>query len=242
MSMRDLLVRGLLAGLVAAVFAFAFAVVVGEPAVADAIAFEETSADGHADEAVVSRRVQQTLGLGAGLAVLGAAYGGFYAVAFAAASGRLGVGVRGTALYVALAGWAAVVLVPFLKYPANPPAVGDPETIARRTFLHLVMILLAVPAVVGATMLQRRLAQTRSGWDASMLAAAPLLLVVGAAYLVMPGVDEVAGGFPASSLWRFRIAALGTQLVLWSAIGLVFGVLAERSLRRTGALRPAVAP
>ncbi|MGO9135375.1 MAG: hypothetical protein ACLP8A_15190 [Methylovirgula sp.] len=30
-------------------------------------------------------------------------------------------------------------------------------------------------------------------------------------------------------LWRFRLAALGLQLVLWTAIGLLFGVLTERS-------------
>jgi len=248
MSMRDLLVRGLLAGLVAGVFAFAFASAVGEPAVAEAIDFEDTSAsghgdrplDGHADEVVVSRTVQSTLGLGTGLAILGSTYGGFFAIAFASASGRLGLGARGTALYVALAGWAAVVLVPFLKYPANPPAVGDPETIARRTALHLVLIVVGVSAFAGATALQRRLAKTRSGWDASMIAGGALLALVAAAYLVMPGVDDVAD-FPASTLWRFRVASLGTQLVLWSAIGLVFGVLTERCLGRASALRPAAA-
>jgi len=38
-------------------------------------------------------------------------------------------------------------------------------------------------------------------------------------------------------LWRFRVASLGTQLVLWAGIGLLFGALAERSLvgRRGGA-------
>lgn len=251
MTMRDLLVRGLLAGLVAAVFAFAFASLVGEPAVIDAIAFEEASAadhhgdavadDGNGDEAEVSRGVQRTFGLGTGLAILGAAYGGFFAIAFAAAVGRLELGARGTALYVALAGWAAVVVVPFLKYPATPPAVGDPDTIARRTALHLVLIATGVLVVVGATMLRRRLASTRSGWDATLIASAALVAVVVVVYLVMPGVDEVPAGFPAATLWQFRVASLGMQLVLWAGIGLVFGALTERSLRRTGTLRPAVA-
>lgn len=251
MKMRALLVRGMVAGLAAAVCAFAFSSVVGEPAVIDAIAFEEASAadhhddtalEGHGDEteAAVSRGVQRTFGLGAGLAILGVGYGGFFAIAFASASGRLGLGARGTALYVALAGWAAVVVVPFLKYPANPPAVGDPETIARRTALHLVTIGAGVLLVVGATMLQRRLASTRSGWDATLIAGAALVAAVAAVYLLMPGVDEVPAGFPASTLWEFRVASLGTQLVLWAGIGLTFGALTERSLRREGAPRPAV--
>ena len=44
-------------------------------------------------------------------------------------------------------------------------------------------------------------------------------------------VDEVAGGFPATLLWRFRLASLGTQAVLWTTLGLLFGALTERSLQ-----------
>jgi predicted cobalt transporter CbtA len=54
----------------------------------------------------------------------------------------------------------------------------------------------------------------------------------------MPTVNEVPPNFPATVLWRFRIASLGTQLVLWSTLGLGFGFLAERALR-TAASVPA---
>ena len=37
-------------------------------------------------------------------------------------------------------------------------------------------------------------------------------------------------GFPADVLYEFRLLSLGTQLVLWAAIGLLFGRLADRSL------------
>jgi predicted cobalt transporter CbtA len=52
------------------------------------------------------------------------------------------------------------------------------------------------------------------------------------AYLVLPGVNEVPRDFPAAVLWRFRLASLGTQAVLWATLGLVFGALTERSLAR----------
>ena len=41
----------------------------------------------------------------------------------------------------------------------------------------------------------------------------------------------VPAEFPASVLWRFRLASLGTQLVLWLGMGLIFGALTERALR-----------
>ena len=48
-----------------------------------------------------------------------------------AGSGRLTPG-QSTAL-VAAVGFVAVALVPFLKYPATPPAVGNADTIGDRT-------------------------------------------------------------------------------------------------------------
>ena len=48
--------------------------------------------------------------------------------------------------------------------------------------------------------------------------------------------------FPADVLWRFRMASLGLQVVLWSTIGVVFGVLAERSQVAAGAIADEPAP
>ncbi|MDP9073275.1 MAG: CbtA family protein, partial [Actinomycetota bacterium] len=45
--------------------------------------------------------------------------------------------------------------------------------------------------------------------------------------LVMPGVNEVPAAFPAVVLWRFRLASFGTELVLWTTIGLAFAALIE---------------
>jgi predicted cobalt transporter CbtA len=48
---------------------------------------------------------------------------------------------------------------------------------------------------------------------------------------VLPEINEVPEHFSAVVLWRFRVAALGMQLVLWAVIGLLFGVLTERGGR-----------
>src|ERR1700685_3878425 len=122
----QLLLRGMLVGILAGLLAFGFARVFGEPAVDSAIAFEEraAAAKGEAPEPeLVSREVQSTLGLLTGTLVYGAAIGGFFALVFAFAYGRMGsLGARETSALLALAGFVAVILVPFIKYPANPPS------------------------------------------------------------------------------------------------------------------------
>src|SRR5437868_4422927 len=101
---RALLVRGMLAGLAGGIVATVFAWFVGEPQIRDAIGFEEghaaegghehaAVAGGHvhdAADAVVSRGVQETLGLSVALTLFGVAIGGIFALVFAGFHGRLG--------------------------------------------------------------------------------------------------------------------------------------------------------
>ena len=151
-TIRNLLVRGMLAGLAAGVVALVVAYLLGEPRVDAAIAFEEAHSHDHGHEMeVVSRGMQSTAGLATGVLVYGVALGGIAALVFCFLLGRIGrFGARTTAAL--LAGAALLVyLVPFLKYPANPPAVGDPDTIGQRTALYFLMMLLGILLAVGAT-------------------------------------------------------------------------------------------
>ena len=240
MTARSLLIRGMLVGVVAAALAFVFAKVFGEPQVDRAIAFEaghETS--GVVVPMLVDRSVQASWGLGIATAVYGAALGGIFGLAFAFAYGRLGrLTARGTALFVAGLGFVAVFLVPYLKYPANPPSVGRSDTIGQRTGLYFTMLLISVAAAIGAVLVARSLAPRLGTWYAVLAATGGFLAVVVLAGQVLHTVDEVPADFPATLLWRFRLASLGMQAVLWATFGLLFGELTERALRhraRTGA-------
>ena len=155
---RGLLVRGLLVGLAAGLVAFVIAQVVGEPAVAAAIAVEAGHhVHGAGEVELVSRSVQSTAGLLTALLGFGAAIGGLFGLGFAVAQGRLGAaGARTTAGLLALGGFTTIILVPFLKYPANPPAVGSPGTIGRRTGLYFAMVLLSLLAAVIAVVVARQ--------------------------------------------------------------------------------------
>jgi hypothetical protein len=196
----------MLAGLVAGLLAFAFAYVFGEPQVQAAIDFEDHLARlAHEPAATeeVSRGIQRTLGLLTGVVLMGVALGGVFALLFAWAYGRIGpLGARATAALLALGAFVTVTLVPFTKYPANPPTVGNPATIDRRTALFVAMICISLLALVAATRIRRGLLARLGAWNAAT----------------------------ADVLYRFRLASLGINAVLWTAIGLGFGLLAERAL------------
>jgi predicted cobalt transporter CbtA len=161
--------------------------------------------------------------------VYSAAFGGLFALAFAIAYGRVGaLSPRALSLILAALGFVAVHLVPGLKYPPNPPSVGDPDTIGLRTALYFSLIAVSLVAMVAAGMLRSRLQKRLGGWNAWLVAGAAYLVLMIAVGLALPRIDEVPEAFPAVVLWQFRVASLGAQLILWTVLGLAFGALAER--------------
>jgi predicted cobalt transporter CbtA len=240
---RTLLIRGMLVGLLAGLLVFTFGKIFGEPQVDRAIGFESaleearTKAEAakglHPMEApeLVSRDVQASIGLFTGVVVYAAAFGGLFALVFAAADRRvITLGPRAGSGLLAAAGFVAVYVVPSLKYPANPPSVGLSETIGQRTALYFVMVGFSVAAMFSAAVLYKRLADRRGGWTASLVAAAFYFIVVTAVAGMLPDLNEVPDAFPAVVLWQFRVASLGMQLIMWAAIGLIFGALTERAM------------
>jgi hypothetical protein len=250
-----LLLCGMLVGVLAGIICFGFLKVAGEPAVDRAIAFEaqmdeEKEAKDKAampgmsmpaespSPELVSRPVQAGIGLFTGVAVYSAAFGGIFALVFALLYGRVGnFGPREMSALLAGLGFVAIYLVPGLKYPANPPAAGEPETIGARTALYFAMIALSLAAMIAASLLHRRLLARLGSFDATLAAAAAYIVVMVAVALVLPVVNEVPDRFPAAVLWQFRIAWLGAQILMWGTIGLVFGKVAERLLPAAGPAR-----
>jgi hypothetical protein len=54
--------------------------------------------------------------------------------------------------------------------------------------------------------------------------------IVVIAQVLFPDMNEVPNQFRAVVLWRFRIVSVGIQAILWSTLGLCFGMVAERIL------------
>lgn len=233
---RTFLVRGMLCGIAAGLLVFVFARIFGEPNVDAAIGFEEqlahlVGAAHEHEEEIVGRDVQSSWGLFVGIMIYAVAIGGLFSLLFAYAWGRMGkLRARASAALLAGASFVAVYLVPFAKYPANPPSVGNPDTIGTRTALYFGMMVIAIVAMLAAVNLGRSLVARWGSWNASIGGGVVFLLLAGLGYYLMPTINEVPDGFPAPLLWQFRTVALAMQLILWTGLGLIFGYLTERSL------------
>jgi predicted cobalt transporter CbtA len=244
---RSLLIRGMLVGALAGLLVFAFGKFFGEPQLERAISFETSleqakeKAEGanginvEDEPALVSRHVQAGWGLFTGVFVYAAAFGGLFALVFAAVQGRaVDLSPRATSAVLAAVGFISVYLVPNLKYPASPPAVGEPATIGYRTALYFSMLALSVAAMVLASMLRKRLVARRGAWTAALTACACYLIAMIVVAGALPAINEVPDTFPAVVLWQFRVASCGMQLIMWTTLGLVFGALTERAWVKDG--------
>ncbi len=229
---RGLLIRGMLVGLAAGVLAFFFAKVFGEPQIDKAIAFEAATSPPSGEAPLVSRGMQSSLGLLTGTVVYATALGGIFALVFATAYGRIGhARPRVTAATLALVGFTVIILVPFTKYPSNPPAVGNDETIGYRTKIFFVMIAISVFAAIAALRLGRDFVRRFGAWNGVLAAVGAFIVLIALGELLMPSLDEIPKDFPTSVIWHFRVATLGIHTVIWATLGLGFGAAAQRLLR-----------
>lgn len=228
LPLKEPVLRGLLAGAGAGLLTGLVALVFAEPTLEAAIALEEPGG-----QELFSRATQQA-GLVLGLVLVGLALGALFALAYRLLPQDLQASPWKRSMALALGAFTAVYLVPFVRYPANPPAVGDESTLDSRTSAYLLCIALGVAVTTGAFAAARALA--RRGWPAwqrQIVVAVAAVTIVGAAYALLPGAVPLED-YPADLVWDFRLRSLGLQVLLYAALGALFGALAERSgTRRT---------
>ncbi|MBW4717662.1 CbtA family protein [Saccharothrix obliqua] len=236
---RGVLLRGVAAGGVAGLLAGLVGLFVVEVPIRAALAVEEAraaaepaEAGGHDHGEMFSRGTQVFGGVLAAV-IVGLAVGALFATAYAGSrrwfAGRPPFG-RSVALAAAVFGAAA--LLPAVKYPANPPAVGDPGTVDYRTVLYLGVIAAGLLVVVGASGLASRLAHLGGPVRAAVVALAVVAAFV-VILLVFPAPpDAVPADMPSDVLWEFRLASLAETATLWLGLGVVFGLLVDPAARR----------
>jgi predicted cobalt transporter CbtA len=216
------LIAGLAAGLTAALFHLVFT----EPLIDQAVTLEEASHGPAEHEPALVTRDTQKKGLVVGYVLLGIAWSLIFGVAFQGVQRWLPTSDRfKQGVVMAVFAYWAVALLPFLKYPANPPGMGDPETIGQRQALYGGFLVLSIVTVLVGVWLtrslrNRRASQTRAlslGWAA--IIGLSLLL-----FVMMPGVAE-EGEIPDNLLNSFRLMSLIGLTVFWATMGLLFGKL-----------------
>ncbi|MGE3621792.1 MAG: CbtA family protein [Acidimicrobiia bacterium] len=239
MTYGTVLARALVAALAVGLLAGGYLLTVVEPVVDRAIALEEEmSAAAPAEEAGEADHHEEPLYTrgeqkgGGGLAMV------LFALVLGLAAGTLFAWRRHVlpgatdfhrAVWLAAMGFVAFALVPGIKYPANPPAVGDPDTVGERTLQYVGVIVLSLVLVVALTRLSRVLRATLDDPTRIIAVAAASVVAFGILMAVLPGTpDAIDPAVPAALVWDFRLRSLGGLALLWLGFGLVFGGLLTR--------------
>jgi predicted cobalt transporter CbtA len=114
-----------------------------------------------------------------------------------------------------------IFLIPALKYPANPPAVGDPETIEYRESLYIGMLVISGFTALGVAIIYRSLGQSRKE-SRKIIVPATYAVIIALAFAVLPNnSDEDA--ISADLLMNFRIVTTITMGIFWGALGILLG-------------------
>lgn len=119
------------------------------------------------------------------------------------------------------------MIVPNIQYPANPRSVGEPDTIGYRTGLFCLTIAIPVATMVFSVRVRRHLLAKLEQWNASIVVGLVFVAIIAAVQIGLPSVSELPAGFPAALLWKFRVAAIGMQVIMWTTIGLPCGAWVE---------------
>ena len=218
-----IILRGALSGVIAGILGFAFARVFAEPVIDKAIAYESGRDDILAalnkaagrvvapdGPEIFSRTVQSTIGIATGVIAFSAAMGALVAVAYLVLHGRFQIRPRNLAWMIAGFGFLGVYLLPFVKYPANPPAIGHTFTITTRGQLYLSVVACSLILLGLAVYLARKLAPRFGLLGAVLMAAVAFLVVYGVVIGLLPSLGDLPGNVAASSQFGYARAATET--------------------------------
>jgi len=217
---RRLLKQGVLAGTAGGAALALVLRLIGAGPIGRAIALE-----GPGGDEMFSRGTQQIGGM-LGAVLYGAAIGAAFTVAYAAVRHRL----RATddwraSVTLATAGFVGIFLLPFLKYPANPPAVGDPDTIGKRTALYLLAVAWSLVATWAGWRAWRALVARKMPVANAVPATIAGLVAIG--LVALPSNPDPVNA-PATLIWQFRLASVAGAATFWAVVGLMFGWLRVR--------------
>jgi predicted cobalt transporter CbtA len=232
---KSAFLAGVLAALVVGLYSLAFT----EPLLQRAIDFEALRPHDDTTQVELVSRGTQRMGLFAGFGLYGLAWALITAsVYYPLQSWLPGTGaLRRVLLLASLMYWSAALL-PFLKYPANPPGIGEAETLQQRQELYFGFIALSVLGAALALILVR--AALERGWLAGLGRAqwaAPVAAValVGALLLaVMPNQHQPAT-LPADLVDSFRWHSLLGLTLFWGLFAAGFGGLLLRATSQSSA-------
>ena len=151
--------------------------------------------------------------------ILGVAMGSLFGIVYALSRNSL-PGKNDVTKAVVLAGimWITIYLIPFLKYPANPPTVGDAETVVLRSILYVSFIAISGFGALAFYKLSKKLQS-----DKKYLGLVGYAVFIIAAFIVMPeNPDEVTA--PMNLVNEFRLMSVLGVTSFWISVGFILGL------------------
>ncbi|MEV4411727.1 CbtA family protein [Catellatospora sp. NPDC049609] len=235
MTLLSLMGRGGLAGACAGAASALVSLLLAEPVIDRAIELEHAAAGaGHGAE--LFTRDTQHVGLLVSVILAGMAIGLLFGLVYAVLHRRdPEADPWGRALRLAGAGFLGVSLLPFLRFPTNPPGVGSEATQQARTVTWLAAIVIGLATVSAMGLVAGRLARRGAALPVRHLAPVGVALLGLAVLFLLPSSgDEI--GTPADLLWSFRLLSLLASVVLWAGLGVGFGLAGLRAEASVGAV------
>ena len=157
--------------------------------------------------------------------ILGLSIGSLFGIVFAYTHNSVpGSNIKKKALIVAGIMWFVLFLIPALKYPANPPAVGDPETIYYRQSLYVAFLVISGFSALGLAFLYRKMGALNI--KKAIIPAAYAAIISGA-YLAMPANPDPINA-PMDLVMGFRITSAITISMFWGLLGVIFGTFWDK--------------
>ena len=158
--------------------------------------------------------------------VLGVSLGALFGVVFAFARNSIpGSNNKKKALILAGVMLLVIYIVPALKYPANPPAVGDPETIYYRESLYIALLTISGFSALGLASLYRKFGDKKAK---EIVIPVIYIGIIAAAFMILPpNPDEITA--PMNLVMGFRIVSGFTVSVFWGLLGLILGALWDKT-------------
>ena len=216
----------LLSGIIAGVILAGVNYFVAEPFIDQAIGIEVDNSIASGEvvdfDELSSYRVWQKEGTFAAGAFLGLTYGAILGIVYVISRKYLpSSDDRKKALILAAIMCLSLYVVPFIKYPANPPAVGDPETIGLRDSLYTNYQLASGLIALGVSILMYKL--RRIGYIKYVIPVIYLGLVA-SIYAIFPAnPDEITA--PMDLVNAFRAVTFGTMVMFYLVLGTIFGIM-----------------
>jgi hypothetical protein len=124
--------------------------------------------------------------------------------------GRYNIRPRNLVWLLAAYGFFGVFLLPYVKYPANPPAIGHTFTITTRGHLYLVMVAASLILLAAAAFLARRLSRRFTMTTSVLISAVAFLVVYGVVIGLLPSLGDLPANVAASNQFGYARASTET--------------------------------